>query len=140
MLMEPIVVDETNLPCDEKRCDYAELMCGEGSWKAKTKWKSAVYPPPPLVYYPIESCCIGQVPKDNGVYFILNSAGCLKYVGYSQNLQRRVNSYRAHPHLEKGDYLSWLIFDGKDAIFAEAYYIGILRPYANGGDRGKESS
>ena len=58
-----------------------------------------------------------------------DASGIIAYVGRSSCLQRRVN--RSHERIEKTDSISWLEYPHSDIGFAEAFYIGVCRPYRN---------
>jgi len=83
-------------------------------------------PNPFLVYNDISS---ENIPNCPGVYFAYDASGIIAYVGRSSCLQRRVN--RSHERIEKTDSISWLEYPHSDIGFAEAFYIGVCRPYRN---------
>ena len=83
-------------------------------------------PNPFLVYNDISS---ENIPNCPGVYFAYDASGIIAYVGRSSCLQRRVN--RSHERIEKTDSISWLEYPHSDIWFAEAFYIGVCRPYRN---------
>lgn len=53
------------------------------------------------------------------------------YVGQSECLNNRLIS---HPQMHSGAWISWLEFDRRDVLYAEAFYIGVLRPERNFGN------
>lgn len=70
-----------------------------------------------------------ELPELSGIYFIWNESGGLAYVGQSVNIKKRMKSH--HARLD-GDAFSWLLFPEPDLRFAEAFYIGIGKPFRNG--------
>lgn len=76
------------------------------------------------------------VPSVSGVYFIWNNDTC-EYVGQSINLSNRVRL--SHQKVSITDRVSFLLFDTSELMFAESYYIGIMRPQRNFGSSRKES-
>lgn len=88
-----------------------------------------LYPPVPTEKYPITKH--GEsLPGSPGVYFIWGcSSQKVEYVGKSRKLSDRVNT--KHFAAEAKDTVSWLSFPVADLVFAEAYYIGVLKPPRN---------
>jgi MFS family permease len=72
------------------------------------------------------------LPKSSGVYFAWRN-GTVQYVGQSINLSSRC--VRSHPKLQEGDLLSYVLVAQEQLNFAEAFYIGILKPRRNFGQR-----
>ncbi|MFA7254137.1 MAG: hypothetical protein WC107_06320 [Patescibacteria group bacterium] len=70
-----------------------------------------------------------RIPEAPGVYFIWRN-GRVDYVGSSLRLRYRVQC-GTHHKIEEGDRVSFLEFDPGVLMYAEAYYIGLLRPLRN---------
>lgn len=87
-------------------------------------------PIPPPAFKAAE--CAGNVPKTAGVYFVWDCDGILAYVGKSRKLNRRVK-LSSHSHIRMRDSVSWLEVDLWQLSHAEAFFIGMLQPYRNGG-------
>lgn len=73
------------------------------------------------------------LPMQSGVYFAWRD-GSVEYVGQSINLNARCRP--PHHKLLTGDLLSYVLVCEERLNFAEAFYIGILRPNRNFGKRG----
>lgn len=71
------------------------------------------------------------MPSSSGVYFVKDASGTVAYVGQSIRLCHRAKL--SHEKIEVGDRVAWLEFDSELLNWAEAYYIGICRPYRNFG-------
>src|SRR5690625_7623299 len=69
------------------------------------------------------------LPDAPGIYFVWRDDRVV-YVGQSQRLSSRCQIGN-HGVIKTGDGLSWLLFDVKQLVFAECFYIGILRPAYN---------
>jgi hypothetical protein len=85
------------------------------------------YPSPPEPFGPLESV---EPPSEPGVYFAFDGHGETLYVGRAMNLRSRMK--RGHHRLREDHSVSWLCFPERELGYAEAYYIGILRPTLNG--------
>jgi hypothetical protein len=85
------------------------------------------YPSPPEPFGPLGSV---EPPSEPGVYFAFDSHGETLYVGRATNLWRRMKY--GHHRLREDHSVSWLCFPERELGYAEAYYIGILRPTLNG--------
>lgn len=86
-----------------------------------------IYPdaPPPTV----EASKYGDgLPQEPGIYFVWRDDIC-EYVGQSVQIVNRARL--GHEKIRPGDRISWLPFDRSELNFAEAYYIGIMRPRRN---------
>ena len=77
------------------------------------------------------------LPKAPGVYFLWVK-GEITYVGQSRNLKSRINF--GHGHTGKGASVSWLEMPRSELNFAEAFYIGLLRPPGNFGNGKRKSA
>jgi excinuclease UvrABC nuclease subunit len=81
----------------------------------------------------IEDQPIVTIPAAPGVYFLW--VGCIVvYVGQSINLRQRLTS--RHHGFSHGCRASFLEFPCDELNFAEAFYIGIMRPVRNFGKKG----
>jgi hypothetical protein len=97
-----------------------------------------VAPPPPqsVIGYGFNK----DIPRLPGVYFIWSATrlNCL-YVGQSVDLRARCATpkksgiRKGGGTVRKGDRVSWLVMGIEDLLFAEAFYIGLLRPPRNNG-------
>lgn len=85
--------------------------------------------PPP----DIQATRNGQgLPECSGIYFVRRrNVWC--YVGQSINLKNRARL--SHENIIDGDLLAYLPFDQFELNYAEAFYIGILRPARNFGEK-----
>ena len=54
----------------------------------------------------------------------------MAYVGQARNLRNRYFARRHHAIMD-GDTVSWLLFPEAELNWAEAFYIGVLRPARN---------
>lgn len=95
-----------------------------------TQYKTSVYPDPPALFWPISQ--VRRLPSGPVVYFVMDESWRLKYIGSTVRLRQRLLTHHA---VSKNDFVSWMMFARKDYKFAESYYIGLLRPYANGEGR-----
>jgi hypothetical protein len=101
-----------------------------------------VYPKPPA---PMIEIKLGyqEMPESSGLYFIWGRYHnkCM-YVGQSANIKERCRTFRSGSFKEEagarndgklfvGERISWLQMDCGDLFFAEAFYIGLLRPVRN---------
>lgn len=87
------------------------------------------YPPPPSVFYARWQCTSQHHPDGPGVYFALDRKGVCKYIGKAKSLKRRL---QGHERIDcVYDFIAWIEFPIELVDYAEAYYIGLLRPYAN---------
>lgn len=75
-----------------------------------------------------------DIPEASGIYFLWRSAR-VEYVGKSVNLRNRLRLSKHHA-LKADHRISFLIMPRDQLSWAEHYYIGILRPKANGGSNG----
>lgn len=88
---------------------------------------SSQYPDVPLPTYPVTKTG-EKLPLEAGIYFIWDGEVC-EYVGQSIKIANRVRL--GHPKILTTDKISYLKFDISELNFAEAYYIGIMRPRRN---------
>lgn len=72
------------------------------------------------------------LPSQSGVYFAWQN-DVVQYVGQSINLNSRCKHH--HHKLQQGDVLSYVLVAEEQLNFAEAFYIGILKPTRNFGKR-----
>lgn len=63
-----------------------------------------------------------------------SSGYVIVYVGQSINLKNRLN-IESHYNIMSGDTISYLLIDRSDLQFAESFYIGLLRPVRNFGQK-----
>jgi hypothetical protein len=89
-------------------------------------WRHGLPEPPPASVVP--SAMGAGLPSASGVYFLW-SGGQVRYVGQSIRISGRVRL--GHSALHLGDLISWLEFPAENLKFAEAFYIGILKPERN---------
>jgi len=71
------------------------------------------------------------LPSTCGIYFLWDH-GIVKYVGQSTTLSGRVR-LSSHHRLKETDLISYVEIPKDELVWAECYYIGILRPTRNGG-------
>lgn len=91
--------------------------------------------PDPSIIYDGEGT---GLPQASGVYFAWSN-GVVQYVGQSINLNSRCK--HSHHKLQEGDLLSYVLVSVEQLNFAEAFYIGILKPTRNFGKRyGREAA
>jgi len=90
----------------------------------------APVPPPKLEAFHLRGN-FTTVPKKSGIYFIWEGA-VVAYVGQSINLAQRL---KKHSHLHPDDKISYLCIDRSKLFYHEAFYIGICRPFRNGGSK-----
>lgn len=96
----------------------------------KKRFVPSEYPdPPPGIIRPTAEG-IG-VPATSGIYFVWEN-GIIDYVGQSINMNNRVRLY-SHGVICETDLLSFVPIEKDELIWAECYYIGILRPKRNRG-------
>jgi hypothetical protein len=113
--------------------DVVELRSCFGMMDMVTAARGTVsvheYPPPPSVYYARWECTGQHHPTGPGVYFALDRKGVCKYVGKAKNLKRRLQS---HDKIDcVYDFIAWIEFPLELLDYAEFYYIGLMKPYAN---------
>ena len=90
---------------------------------------SIVYDNPPNPFLEYKDIIKENIPKNAGVYFVYDHNGIIAYVGRSSCLQKRVT--RSHQRIDTPDSVSWLEYPHANIGFAEAFYIGVCRPYRN---------
>jgi len=90
---------------------------------------SIVYDNPPNPFLVYDDISSEHIPNCPGVYFAYDASGIIAYVGRSSCLKKRVN--RSHERIEETDSISWLEYPRANTGFAEAFYIGVCRPYRN---------
>lgn len=91
------------------------------------------YPEVPKPFVTFEGNGSG-LPQAPGVYFAWRH-GVVQYVGQSINLSARCKD--GHHKLQKGDSLSYVLIPKHELNFAESFYIGVLKPLRNFGERYK---
>lgn len=91
------------------------------------------YPEVPKPFVAFDGTGSG-LPQAPGIYFAWRQ-GAVQYVGQSINLSGRCKE--GHHKLQKGDSLSYLLLPKHELNFAESFYIGILKPLRNFGERYK---
>jgi len=72
------------------------------------------------------------IPEESGIYFIWSTGGELRYVGQSTNLSLRLR-LGSHHKLRSDDLISFVLVPKELLIYAECFYIGIMKPTSNGG-------
>ena len=92
------------------------------------------YPPVPEPELVPSNTGIG-LPYSSGVYFFWHD-GAVRYVGQAKQLRKRVRM-GVHHALRNGDKISWVEIPFTVLDFAEAFYIGTLRPERNFGSLAK---
>lgn len=90
------------------------------------------YPPVPDPVLAVDKNGDG-IPNASNIYFIWKN-GLIVYVGQSINLGTRVKI--GHHAIQEGDTVSWVEIQRDRLNFAEAFYIGMLCPMRNFGQRG----
>lgn len=98
------------------------------------RWKKRFVPneypdPPPGVIRPTPEG-IG-LPATSGIYFVWEN-GIVAYVGQSIKMNNRLR-LNDHQAIYKSDFLSFIPFEKDELVWAECYYIGMLRPKRNRG-------
>lgn len=93
--------------------------------------RNSPYPEAPPPTEPVDRYG-SHLPQSSGVYFAWSNGFC-EYVGQSINLSKRVKL--THERLLPTDMISYLLFDPIELMYAESYYIGIMRPQRNFGKR-----
>lgn len=89
--------------------------------------RDSPYPPPPTERF--KATKSGKdLPADSGVYFVWSGDSC-EYVGQSINIANRATL--RHEKIVATDQVGFLCFDRSELLFAESYYIGIMRPQRN---------
>lgn len=114
-----------------KQSTTALAHCMKDEWN---QWKKRFVPneypdPPPGVIKPTAEG-IG-VPVASGIYFVWEN-GIVTYVGQSVNMNSRVR-LNNHQAIYKSDLLSFVPFEKDELVWAECYYVGMLRPKRNRG-------
>lgn len=89
--------------------------------------RNSPYPPPPIIRISATKCG-DDLPECSGVYFVWLGNNC-EYVGQSVNIARRANL--SHEKITALDKIGFLLFDRSELLFAESFYIGIMRPQRN---------
>ena len=72
-----------------------------------------------------------NLPGESGIYFFWNG-GCVQYVGQSINISQRVH-LGSHEKLRSDDAIGWVLVPRAELNYAEAFYIGIMKPPRNFG-------
>lgn len=89
--------------------------------------RNSPYPPAPAERF--EATKYGDnLPVASGVYFVWSGDSC-EYVGQSINIAGRATL--SHEKIVATDQVGFLLFDRSELLFAESYYIGIMRPQRN---------
>jgi hypothetical protein len=70
------------------------------------------------------------LPEKSGIYFLWDGP-LIAYVGRSTRLSMRLTV--GHQQLCTSDKISYLCIDKKELFYHEAFYIGVCRPWRNGG-------
>lgn len=96
------------------------------------RWKKRFVPgeypdPPPGIIRPTPNGT--GIPKTSGIYFVWET-GTIVYVGQSINMSNRVRLGQ-HESIRETDLLSFVPIGDCDLLWAECYYIGMLRPKRN---------
>jgi hypothetical protein len=116
--------------CNAARQKLADVSCDIRHYTEGIVTKNGFEPvPEPLLQY--DGYGTG-LPQTSGVYFAWQN-GTVQYVGQSINLSSRC--VRSHQKLQEGDLLSYVLVAKEQLNFAEAFYIGILKPRRNFGER-----
>lgn len=74
---------------------------------------------------------VKMLPVYSGIYFAWHSSGVLEYVGKAKNIRKRLTG--THHAVRSNHYLGFCEIPVTDLFYAEAYYIGVLRPLLNRG-------
>ena len=70
-----------------------------------------------------------NMPECSGIYFLINEAGSIQYVGQSVVLRNRVKL--SHQKVMPGDRVTFVEIPVPMLVFAESFYIGICTPPRN---------
>jgi hypothetical protein len=81
------------------------------------------------VSVPIFVSDVELLPVYSGIYFAWHSSGVLEYVGKARNIRQRLTG--KHHAVRSDHYLGFCEIPVTDLFYAEAYYIGLLRPLLN---------
>lgn len=111
--------------------EYSKLRAAQGN-RELFGYTASPYPDPPgtIVPEPPNSDGVG-LPDNPGIYFLWEADGVCAYVGQSVNLRGRVRL--SHEHLKPTDKISFIETSRRELTWTESFYIGLLRPYRNGG-------
>lgn len=110
-----------------KALGMTEAMLRDATWNLE-RIGCEVYPTPKRPEVAITISDRNLIPTTSGCYFAWED-GRVRYVGKANNLRKRLNNQ--HHAVEKHHLLSWVELPEKELYFAEAFYIGILRPVKN---------
>jgi hypothetical protein len=98
---------------------------------AASNTSSLEYPPVPEPLIKPHPYAHG-IPEESGIYFIWSSGGELKYIGQSVNLSLRLRLGN-HNKLRSDDLISFVLIPKELLLYAECFYIGVMKPTSNGG-------
>ena len=96
--------------------------------KWKNRFSLADYPDPPPGFVKPDPDGIGM-PDYSGIYFVWEN-DIVVYVGRSIQISNRVRLDN-HQNINKSDLLSFLPFNIDELMYAECFYIGLLKPVKN---------
>lgn len=97
---------------------------------AEIRLKKGLYPSVPEPSFVLKRNV--KIPDTSGIYFAYEQKDdhkIIAYVGQSIKFSSRISI--SHGKLKAGDLIALLEMDKEDLNYAEAFYIGILRPYRN---------
>lgn len=90
--------------------------------------RSDMYPVPERPKVRVSTANRELIPEQSGCYFAWEDS-TVRYVGQAANLRRRLRP--SHHAVDSSHWLSWVCLPLEELDFAEAFYIGVLRPTKN---------
>jgi hypothetical protein len=90
--------------------------------------RSDLYPVPERPKVRVTTADRELIPELSGCYFAWEDS-TVRYVGQAVNLRKRLRP--SHHAVESNHWLSWVSLPLEELDFAEAFYIGVLRPTKN---------
>lgn len=90
--------------------------------------RSDMYPVPERPQVRVSTANRELIPEQSGCYFAWEDS-TVRYVGQAVNLRKRLRP--SHHAVESSHWLSWVSLPLEELDFAEAFYIGVLRPTKN---------
>jgi hypothetical protein len=90
--------------------------------------RSDLYPVPERPKVRVSTANRELIPELSGCYFAWEDS-TVRYVGQAVNLRKRLRP--SHHAVDSSHWLSWVSLPLEELDFAEAFYIGVLRPTKN---------
>jgi hypothetical protein len=90
--------------------------------------RSDLYPVPERPKVRVSTANRELIPEVSGCYFAWEDS-TVRYVGQAVNLRKRLRP--SHHAVDSSHWLSWVSLPLEELDFAEAFYIGVLRPTKN---------